>query len=135
MHTKSVLKKLLNVDNKIVMKDTYFDELRGEEILVLSVRPTKREMNHCPICNRVCPGYDNANKLNRWRSLDFGTHRVYIESVTPRVKCREHGVIIARVQWARHDSAYTRDLVHASCNNYRRFGIFQNQVGHSWFDC
>jgi len=35
---------------------------------------------------------------------------VYIEAVAPRVKCREHGVVVAKVPWARHDSSYTYDF-------------------------
>jgi len=42
--------------------------------------------------------------------LDWATHRVYIEAVAPRVTCKEHGVTVARVPWAGHDSDYTYDF-------------------------
>jgi transposase len=42
--------------------------------------------------------------------LDFGSERVYIEAAAPRVKCREHGVVVAKVPWARHGSDYTCDF-------------------------
>jgi transposase len=35
---------------------------------------------------------------------------VYIESNSPRIKCLEHGVIVARVPWARHGSDFTNDF-------------------------
>jgi len=48
--------------------------------------------------------------MRRWRSLDFGSQRVYIEAFAPRVKCPEHGVLVAKVPWSRHDSGYTYDF-------------------------
>jgi len=35
---------------------------------------------------------------------------VYIEATAPRVQCPEHGVVVAKVPWARHDSDYTYDF-------------------------
>jgi transposase len=48
--------------------------------------------------------------MRRWRSLDFGSHRVYIEALAPRIECPQHGVLVAKVPWARHDSDYTYDF-------------------------
>jgi transposase len=42
--------------------------------------------------------------------LDLGTTRVFLESGAPRVRCREHGVIVAAVPWARHRAGHTRDF-------------------------
>ena len=102
-------KKLLRIE-KIVVENVYFEGIDDEEIFIVRVRPEKREKNRCPKCGKRCPGYNNANKIRRWRSLDFGCCRVYIESASPRIKCHEHGVITARVPWARHDSDYTLDF-------------------------
>jgi len=46
----------------------------------------------------------------RWRSLDFGSHHVYIEASAPRVECAGHGVLVAQVPWAAHKSDYTHDF-------------------------
>jgi transposase len=35
---------------------------------------------------------------------------VYIEAASPRVLCPNHGVVVAKVPWARHDSDYTYDF-------------------------
>jgi transposase len=43
----------------------------------------------------------------RLRGLDLGTTRVFLEAEAPRVRCREHGVVVAAVPWARHDSPFT----------------------------
>ena len=40
----------------------------------------------------------------------LGTTRVFLEARAPRVQCREHGVIVAAVPWARHRAGHTRDF-------------------------
>ena len=40
--------------------------------------------------------------------MDFGTTFVYLEAEAPRVSCERHGVVVAAVPWARHNSAFTR---------------------------
>jgi len=40
--------------------------------------------------------------------MDLGTTFAYVEADTPRVNCRTHGVVVAAVPWARHDSRFTR---------------------------
>jgi len=109
MHTKTAFKKLLRVE-KIVIENVYFEDVNNEEIFVVKVRPEKREINRCPHCGKCCPGYNDSKKIRRWRSLDFGSTKVYIEANSPRIKCSEHGVIVARVPWARHNSDYTYDF-------------------------
>jgi transposase len=109
LHTKTLLKQLLKVD-KITIENAYFESNKDEEILVVKVRPFTREKSRCPHCKKCCKGYDSSNKIRRWRSLDFGRHRVYIESCAPRVSCPVHGVIVAHVPWAKHDSDYTHDF-------------------------
>jgi transposase len=40
----------------------------------------------------------------------MGSTRVYLEALSPRVKCEEHGVIVSKTPWARHRSDYTTDF-------------------------
>jgi len=75
--------------------------------LVIHVRPTRSARSRCPHCWRRCPGYDRGPGRRRWRAHDAGLIVVYLEADTPRVTCREHGVIVALVPWARHDAGHT----------------------------
>ena len=109
LHTKSLIKHLLRIDN-IVIEEAYFEEVNEEEHLIIYARPFSRETWRCPRCGKRCKGYDSYGKIRRWRSLDFGGTRVYIEAAAPRVRCPEHGVLVAKVPWARHDSDYTYDF-------------------------
>jgi len=109
MHTKALLKRLLRVD-KIAIENAYFEEVNEEEILVIKARPMSRDTSRCPKCGKRCKGYDSSRKARRWRALDFGTYRVYIEAFAPRIECPKHGVLVAKVPWSRHDSDYTYDF-------------------------
>jgi transposase len=109
MHTSSLLKRLLRIE-KIVIENVYFEGNKSEDILIIAARPLKRDTQRCPLCGKRCQGYDSSTKTRRWRSLDFGSQRVYIEAKAPRIKCPDHGVLVARVPWARHSSDYTYDF-------------------------
>ena len=108
MHTNSIIKRLLKIEN-IVIENMYFED-EVEENFIIKVRPIKRELNRCPICGKRSSGYDNSNKIRRWRTLDFGSQKVYIEAAAPRIKCSQHGITVARVPWAKHNSDYTNDF-------------------------
>jgi transposase len=109
MHTTSLVKRLLRI-NKIAVEDVGFETVNDEDTLVIRARPMSRDMNRCPKCGKRCKGHDSSGKVRRWRSLDFGSHRVYIEAFAPRIECPVHGVLVAKVPWARHDSDYTYDF-------------------------
>jgi transposase len=44
------------------------------------------------------------------RALVLGTVRAHVEADAPRVECPRHGVVVARVPWARHGARFTRDF-------------------------
>ena len=69
------------------------------EVLVVSVRPDARSGGRCAQCRRSCPGYDAGVGTRRWRTVDTGTTRTFLESAAPRVQCPDHGVLVAHVPW------------------------------------
>ena len=77
------------------------------EVVVVSVRPKAGQAGRCSQCQRRCPGYDKGEQTRRWRTLDMGTTKVYLQATTPRVQCREHGVVVAHVPWARPGAKHT----------------------------
>lgn len=76
--------------------------------IYLAIRPTKREQCRCGICHRKAARYDKGRGRRRWRCLDVGAQKVYVEAESPRVCCRKHGVVTAAVPWARHGSRFTK---------------------------
>ncbi len=79
-----------------------------EDVVVVWARPRRRDVCRCGVCGRRCPGYDRGEGARRWRALDLGTVRVFVEAEAPRVQCRKHGVVVCRLPWARHGSWFTR---------------------------
>ena len=81
-----------------------------DSAIVVSVRPRYSQRDRCPHCRRRCPGYDLGEGRRRWRALDLGTTKCFLEADAPRVECRQHGVVVAAVPWARHDAGFTRSF-------------------------
>lgn len=105
MRDASLWQEMLGVE-KTVVEDIHFDEEQG--LLVAHVRPTARQRGRCGICGRRCPRFDGGHRRRRWRTLDLGTTKAVLEADAPRVTCRQHGVVVAAVPWARHDAGHTR---------------------------
>ena len=85
-------------------------ELDEHDHVVISVRPNYSQRDRCPHCRRCCPGYDLGDGRRRWRALDLGTTFCFLEADAPRVECKQHGVVVAAVPWARHDAGFTRSF-------------------------
>ena len=107
MRNKSVWERACGLTETVV-EGVEFDDTA--DAVVVSVRPTARARGRCGQCRRRSPRYDNGEGRRRWRALDLGTTRVFLEARAPRVQCREHGVIVAAVPWARHRAGHTRDF-------------------------
>lgn len=104
MSVRRIWKKLVGVE-EVVVEGGDFDEVLGG--VVIAVRPSRRASCRCPSCQRRCPVYDQGVGRRRWRGLDLGTTRVYLEAPGVRVRCPDHGVLVASVPWARPGSVFT----------------------------
>ncbi len=105
MQFAKVWQRLLCVERTVV-EQVVFDEDDGA--IVVSVRPGKGATRRCGICGRRCPWEDRGEGRRRWRALDLGTIAAYLAADAPRVRCAEHGVIVAQVPWARHRARHSR---------------------------
>ena len=107
MRNKSVWERACGL-TRTVVEDVRFDDVA--QVIVVSVRPVAQARGRCGRCCRRSPRYDNGEGRRRWRALDLGTTRVFLEADAPRVRCRDHGVTVAAVPWARHAAGHTRDF-------------------------
>jgi transposase len=104
-----VWRKVLGVQQVTI--DGFGYEGDGEdEVLVIDLHPTRAVGGRCSRCERRCRGYDQGGGVRRWRALDLGTTRVFLQAPAPRVSCREHGVVVAAVPWARPGARFTRSF-------------------------
>lgn len=109
--TNTVFKKILNVKGVVVEKSTFYNDAYGVTHLDLQVRPTKQEECRCPECGRRRPKDGLSVRQDRsWRSLDFGSVLVHLKGYTQRIKCPEHGSIVANVPWAYPGSRFTKEF-------------------------
>jgi transposase len=104
--------RLLGVEKTVIelveAEESDPDGKAPQDVLIVAhARPTKSRRQRCGICGRRCAKYDNGEGRRRWRALDLGTVQAVIEADTPRVSCREHGVTVAAVPWARHGAGHT----------------------------
>ncbi len=107
MRNSRLWRMLLGVE-KTVVEELDFDDETG--VLVASVRPTASIRNRCGVCQRRSPRYDTGAGRRRWRALDAGTVKVFVEADAPRVSCRTHGVTVAAVPWARRQVGHTHNF-------------------------
>ena len=93
----------------LALTETVVNSARIEgDSVVVGVRPYKSRQRRCPLCGRVCEAYDGRGKPRRWRALDLGASKCYLEYAPVRVRCPEHGVHVESVPWARPKSRFTR---------------------------
>ena len=108
MRTVRVWKQVLGLQSGVVVEGVELEDAgAGEQVLVARVRTSRRAGGRCPHCRRRRSRYDAGGGVRRWRGLDLGSTRVFVEAAAPRVRCRVHGVVVAAVPWARHDSPFT----------------------------
>jgi transposase len=100
---------VLQVEKTVIEKVEVVQHGRGGgDVLVAHVRPGRRARGRCGLCLRPSRGYDQGGGRRRWRHLDMVTMPVFLEADALRVSCREHGVVVAHVPWARHGAGHTR---------------------------
>jgi transposase len=85
-------------------------ELDESGTAVARVRVRRGQRRRCGVCGRQGSLYDRGEGRRRWRALDLGTTMAFVEAEAPRVSCRRHGVVVARLPWARHGSRFTKDF-------------------------
>jgi len=107
VRNKSVWERACGLTGTVV-EGVDFDDRAGA--VVVTVRPAAKARNRCGRCRQRSPGYDLGEGRRRWRALDLGTTKVFLEANAPRVRCRRHGVTVAAVPWARHGAGHTRDF-------------------------
>jgi transposase len=107
VRTASLWAGLFGVEQTVVF-GVHYEQVDGIGALVANVRPRARLRNRCGECGERRPRYDRGEGTRLWRTLDLGTTIAYLMAPAPRVRCYVHGVVVAAVPWARHNSRHTR---------------------------
>ncbi|WP_034261159.1 ISL3 family transposase [Actinospica robiniae] len=107
MRDVSVWREMLGLSDAVV-EDVELEPERGA--IVAHVRVRKGAALRCSRCRRKSPRYDRGEGRRRWRHLDAGTLRVFIEADVPRVRCRACGVNVIYIPWARAGAGHSVDF-------------------------
>lgn len=110
MNFENFIKTLIRYERMDVLefstqKDQYHSE---QDVFVATVALWEDERYRCPVCGQKCRKHDRPNNMRRWRGLDLGQHKFFVECLAPRCICPEHGTLVQRIPWAFPDSNYTQ---------------------------
>lgn len=103
MREHRIWARLLGVECAVVV-----DVRCKEAEVVLHVRNYTEDAGRCSRCRARCPSYDAGSGRRRWRALNLGLVKAFVEADAPRVRCPQHGVVVEHVPWARARSRFTR---------------------------
>jgi len=109
MNINKFVKTVIGYD-KMKVQDFVTEEesYHGGTIFVARVELYKKEQYRCSVCGAKSVQYGwQKSRVKRWRALDIGKNRFYVECEVPRCKCAEHGVRTVKIPWAFPDSDYT----------------------------
>ncbi|MGH9210925.1 MAG: ISL3 family transposase [Acidimicrobiales bacterium] len=101
-----VWRRMLGVDDRTVIEQVDYDE--EVDAVVASVRPRTQRRACCGRCGRKAPGYDRGEGRRRWRTLDLGEMKAFLEADAPRAHCPTHGPTVIALPWARHGAGHSR---------------------------
>ena len=105
MRVTTAFKRLLRLSGASVI-DVGFS---GEGVVVtVRLRRRRRVCSSCGQTGRRLEVHDR--RVKRWRHLDVGANRCFIECELRRLRCRDCGVRLEPVPWARPGAHHTRDF-------------------------
>lgn len=101
----SLWRRILGLGKSTVIESIRFDE--ETDSVIVDVRSHRSRQLRCGRCGIRASRFDRGEGRRRWRSLDAGVIRVWLEADAPRVNCVSCGPTVARVPWARHNAGHT----------------------------
>ena len=108
MDTSVLFKAALGLNDPWYVEDTDFVKADdGNMELHIHLNFYKGSTFLCPIdgCTEELKAYDTKEQM--WRHMNFFQYRTYIHAPQPRTKCKNHGVHLVTVPWARPGSGFT----------------------------
>ena len=104
MDENEFCEKLLDLKPPWVVRNVI---LNGDEYtLDIYVDHPKGIKFPCPECMIECIVYDHQDE-RVWRDKDSVDFKTYIHAKPPRIRCPEHGIMLANIQWSEKSSRFT----------------------------
>jgi transposase len=100
----TAFKRLLRLPGASVIDVSF----TGDGVVVTVRRRRRRRV--CSGCGQTGRLHVHDRRLKRWRHLDLGASRCWIECELRLLRCRDCGVRLEPVPWARPGAAHSRDF-------------------------
>jgi transposase len=101
----TAFKRLLRLSGASVLDVSFTSQ---GVLVTVRLRRRRRVCAECGQTGRQLQIHDR--RVKRWRHLDLGSNRCWIECELRRLRCRDCGVRMEPVPWARPGAAHTRDF-------------------------
>jgi transposase len=98
-----LFEKALNLEPPWTVKNIDFDIERG--VLNIVIDFPRSSSFPCPKCGKPSKAYDSTEK--QWRHLNFFQYACYLTARTPRIECKQDGILQVEVPWARPGADFT----------------------------
>ena len=99
----SLFEKALNLEPPWTIKKIEFDMDKG--VLTIAIDFPRGSLFSCPKCGTSSKAYDSTEK--QWRHLNFFQYACYLTARTPRVECKQDGILQVEAPWARPGADFT----------------------------
>lgn len=97
--TKTLLNKCHRL-KRFVYGSILLRTIKGQESLLVEVRPRKNSKLICSCCGKTAAGYDSSSTPRRFQFLPLWGFQVYFLYAMRRVQCRDCGIKVEQVPWA-----------------------------------
>ena len=104
MNEREFCEILLNLKPPWVVRNVILNE--GKHTLDIYVDHPKGIKFPCPECNVKSIVYDHQDE-RIWRDKDSVNFETYLHAKPPRIRCSEHGVLVANIPWSEKSSRFT----------------------------
>lgn len=130
MQDKELYEKLLGLEAPWVVESVELQMEKAKVTVHLTHEPAARFP--CPECGIGCPTHDHRHR--QWRHLDTCSFVTMLEADIPRIRCKEHGVLQAKVPWAEPGSGFTAlfEALAISWLKVASIGAVAKRIGISW---
>jgi transposase len=105
VRVSTAFKRLLRLPGASVIDVSFTSE---GVVVTVRLRRRRRVCSRCGQTGRQLEIHDR--RVKRWRHLDLGANRCWIECELRRLRCRDCGVRMEPVPWARPGAQHTRDF-------------------------
>lgn len=103
---KSIFRRVQELAGFVIDKVCLSGE-GDKQVIDIHLAPDPRRKLRCPVCQRVCPGYDRQEQRD-WQFVPLWGIPVWLHYRPRRLECQSHGVLVEDMHWNSGKSPYSK---------------------------